>query len=210
MFTGIIEELGKVESKNKIAEGIHFRIRSKKVIKKLNVSDSVSVNGVCHTVTKKAQSSFEFISVHETLKKTNMNSLNNGDEVNLENSLVIGQQIGGHFVLGHIDDTGKVISVKPVKLKDKKNKDSENREYRFKIHKKYLKFIVKTGSIAINGVSLTVASLSKPEGKHFIIMTAIIPHTFTHTTFKNPKAGDKVNLEFDFLGKYVLNILEKK
>jgi riboflavin synthase len=215
MFTGIVEELGIVKSKTKIAEGISFSISSKKIGKKLKVSDSVCVNGVCHTVTAKNKDSFDFISVHETLKKTNIGKLSPGDEVNLENSLVIGQQIGGHFVFGHIDDTGTVTSVKQVKSKskksaDKKSQKSGNWEYKIKIHKKHSKFVIYVGSIAINGVSLTIAEVSKPKGKYFEIKTAIIPFTYSHTTFKNLKINDKVNLEFDFLGKYVQNILEKK
>src|SRR5205085_11416317 len=117
MFTGIIEELGKVVSRTEIPEGIRFRISSEKVNKKLNISDSVCVNGVCHTVTDKSKKWFEFISINETLKKTNIGKLKIHDDVNLENSLVIGQQIGGHFVFGHVDDTGIITSVKEIKSK---------------------------------------------------------------------------------------------
>lgn len=210
MFTGIIEELGKVISRTEVPEGIRFRVSSEKVNKKLNVSDSVSVNGVCHTVTEKDQKWFEFISVNETLKKTNIGSLNINDEVNLENSMVLGQQIGGHFVLGHVDDTGTITSVKEIKSKSGKKKKSENWEFKIKINKKHSKFVIQVGSISINGVSLTVADAAKPKGKFFEIKTAIIPYTYNHTTFKNLIEGDKVNLEFDFLGKYVQNILDKK
>ena len=213
MFTGIVEELGKVISKNEITEGIRFRIGSEKVIKKLNISDSVCVNGVCHTVTEKNKKWFEFISVNETLKKTNIGHLALNEELNLESSLVFGQQIGGHFVLGHVDDTGTVVSIKQVKSKTnskKKQKDSENWEFKISINKKYSKFVISVGSISINGVSLTIADVSKPKGKYFEIKTAVIPYTYNRTTFKSLAQGDKVNLEFDFLGKYVLNTIKLK
>jgi riboflavin synthase len=207
MFTGIVEEIGKVSAKEKISEGYRFRIKSKKIIKKLKVSDSVCINGVCHTVTGKSKNEFEFVTMHETLKKTNLGLLKSGDGVNLENSLVIGQQIGGHFVLGHIDDTGTVTSVKLVNSKDKKSK---NWEYWIKIDKKHSDFVIYVGSIAVNGVSLTVAELKKSKGKFFDIKVAIIPYTYDNTNFGTLKPGDKVNLEFDFLGKYVLNTIKKR
>ena len=210
MFTGIIEETGKVISRTEIPEGIRFRIFSEKVNKKLNVSDSVCVNGVCHTVTEKNKKWFQFTSVNETLKKTNIGKLKLNDEVNLESSLVIGQPIGGHFVLGHVDDTGTIVSFKQVKSKTKKAKSSQNWEYKIKINKKHSKYVIPVGSICINGVSLTIADIARSKGKFFEIKTAIIPYTYNHTTFKNLTIGDKVNLEFDFLGKYVQNILEKK
>ena len=210
MFTGIIEEIGKVISRAEIPEGIRFRVSSEKVNKKLNVSDSICVNGVCHTVTEKNKKWFQFTSVNETLKKTNIGKLKLNDEVNLESSLVIGQPIGGHFVLGHVDDTGTIVSFKQVKSKTKKAKSSQNWEYKIKINKKHSKYVIPVGSICINGVSLTIADIARSKGKFFEIKTAIIPYTYNHTTFKNLTIGDKVNLEFDFLGKYVQNILEKK
>src|SRR5437870_2665498 len=100
MFTGIVGELGTIAAKKKISEGYRFRVKSRKIIKKLKVSDSVSVNGVCQTVTGKSKNEFEFVTMHETLKKTNLGLLKTSDAVNLENPLALGQQIGGHFVLG--------------------------------------------------------------------------------------------------------------
>jgi len=207
MFSGIVEELGKVVSKKEISEGFRFRIQSNKIIKKLKVASSVCVNGVCHTVMARTKNTFEFISIHETLKKTNLGGVNVGDEVNLENSLVLGGEIGGHFVLGHVDDTGIVSSIKQVNSADKKSK---NWEYRVNVAKKHEKFVIYVGSIALNGVSLTVAEVKKPSGKYFEIMVAIIPYTFDNTTFKNLRVGDKVNLEFDFLGKYALNAMNTR
>jgi len=205
MFTGIVEEQGKVVKKTKINEGFKFRVRSKQVAKKLAKSDSVSINGLCHTVTTKSKTEFDFVSMHETLKKTNIGELNAGDEVNLEGSLTMNKKLGGHFVAGHVDDTGIVTKVKQIKAV--KKKDSDNWEYRIKIHKKHAKFVIYVGSIAVDGVSLTVAEVTKPKGNYFEIKVAIIPYTYQNTSFGRYKVGDRVNLEFDFLGKYVINLL---
>jgi len=206
MFTGIVEETGIITSKKKVNEGYKFRVKSKTIAKNLAKSDSVCINGVCHTVSSKSKSEFEFTSIHETLKKTNIGELNIGNEVNLESSLTPTKKLGGHFVFGHIDDTGIVTSVKQI-TRRRRAKKSDNWEYRIKINKKHYPFVIYVGSIAVNGVSLTVAEIKKPKGNYFEIMVAIIPYTYNYTTFKNLKAGHRVNLEFDFLGKYVLNIL---
>ncbi len=205
MFTGIVEEKGIVTKKTATGEGFKFTVKSKLIAKTLAKSDSVCINGVCHTVTSKGKSEFEFTSMHETLKKTNIGELKTGDEVNLEGSLTLNKKIGGHFVFGHIDDTGVVTSVKQIKAKGKK--DSDNWEYWIKIHKKHAQFVIYVGSIAVDGVSLTVAEVTKPKGNFFEIKVAIIPYTYNYTLFGKLKKGDRVNLEFDFLGKYVLNLL---
>jgi riboflavin synthase len=208
MFTGIVEEIGTIASKKKAGSGYKFKVKSKKVLKKLDLSDSVNINGVCHTVTSKSKHGFEFVSVHETLKKTNIGKLNAGDKVNLESSLTLNKKIGGHFVFGHVDDTGIITSI--IIVKNKYKKKSNNLEYRIKIHKKYLPFLIYVGSIAVNGVSLTVAEIFKPKGNYFEIKVSIIPFTYNHTTFNTLKLGEAVNLEFDFLGKYVLNFIKQK
>lgn len=210
MFTGIIEELGVVTSKEKITEGYKFRIKAGKTLKRLKVSDSISINGACHTVTSKSKNEFEFVTMHETLKKTNLGKLKEKDTVNLENTLRLGGELGGHFVLGHIDDTGFITSIKQIKKKSKTKSKSNNWEVKIKVHKKFKKYLINVGSIAIDGVSLTVAKIYPPKKNYFEVKVAIIPYTYTHTNFHNYKPGDKVNLEFDFLGKYMLNIIEKK
>jgi riboflavin synthase len=207
MFTGIVEEIGIIASKKKVSEGYRFKVKSKIVAKDLAKSDSVSINGVCHTVSSKSKVEFEFTSIHETLKKTNIGGLNIGDEVNLESSLTFAKKIGGHFVFGHIDDTGTISSIEQIKRKG--SKKSDNWEYRIKINRKHYPYVIYVGSIAVNGVSLTVAGINKPRGDYFEIMVAIIPYTYNNTTFKNLNPGQRVNLEFDFLGKYVLNILNQ-
>jgi riboflavin synthase len=205
MFTGIVEELGIITSKKKINEGFKFKVSSKAVVKKLMRSDSVCINGVCHTVALKSKKEIEFTSMHETLKKTNIGELKVGDKVNLEGSLTLNKTLGGHFVFGHIDDTGVVTSLKQLKSDNKK--DSDNWEYWIRIHKKHAQFVIYVGSIAVDGVSLTVAEVKKPKGNFFEIKVAIIPYTYHNTLFGKLKVNDRVNLEFDFLGKYVINLL---
>jgi len=226
MFTGIVQEVGYITKKTRINEGYKFRVKCKTIAKGLGISDSVSINGVCHTIEKHAKNEFEFTSMHETLKKTSIGELDTGSEVNLEPSLSIGDKLGGHFVFGHVDDTGVITSVKQISSglpadppaertgalakAGKKDEESDNWEYWIKIHKKHYKFVIYVGSISVDGVSLTVADIKKPKGNYFQIKIAIIPFTFHHTTFHNYKVKSKVNLEFDFLGKYVINAVKIK
>jgi len=207
MFTGIVQDIGIISKKIKINEGYKFRVKSNKIAKSLGVSESVSINGVCHTIEKHTKSEFEFTSMHETLKKTNIGLLKTGSEVNLEPSLKIGDKLGGHFVFGHVDDTGMITGIKQLSS-GKKGEDSDNWEYWIRISKKHYKYVIYVGSISIDGTSLTVAEIKKPKGNYFHIKVAIIPFTIHHTVFKNYKLKDKVNLEFDFLGKYVINAVK--
>ena len=209
MFSGIIRDMGIVTGKTKIQEGYRFRIKSKKIAKDVKAADSVAVNGVCHTITKKRGDEFEFVTMHETLKKTNLGKLNVKDKVNLESSLRMNDEIGGHFVFGHIDDTGIISSVKQIKADRKSSEESDNWEYWIKLPKKYSQFVIYVGSIAVDGVSLTVAEVKPVKGNYFEIKVAIIPYTFNNTLFKRYRAGDRVNIEFDFLGKYVQRILSQ-
>ena len=209
MFSGIIRDMGIVTGKTKIQEGYRFRIKSKKIAKDVKAADSVAVNGVCHTITKKRGDEFEFVTMHETLKKTNLGKLNVKDKVNLESSLRMNDEIGGHFVFGHIDDTGIISSVKQIKSDRKSSEESDNWEYWIKLPKKYSQFVIYVGSIAVDGVSLTVAEVKPVKGNYFEIKVAIIPYTFNNTLFKRYRAGERVNIEFDFLGKYVQRILSQ-
>lgn len=209
MFSGIIEETGKVTERKTIQEGIKFRIKCRKLAKGLKISDSVAINGVCHTIIKKQKDEFEFVTMHETLKKTNLGELELDCKVNLENSLKLGEQIGGHFVFGHIDDTGVITSIKQIKTDKNSKEESDNWEYVIKLHKKYFPNVIYVGSIAVDGVSLTVAEVHPIKENYFTIKVAIIPYTYNHTTFKNYEVNDKVNIEFDFLGKYVQNAVRQ-
>ena len=209
MFSGIIRDMGIVTGKTKIQEGYRFRIKSKKIAKDVKAADSVAVNGVCHTITKKRGDEFEFVTMHETLKKTNLGKLNVKDKVNLESSLRMNDEIGGHFVFGHIDDTGIISSIKQIKTDKNSPEESDNWDYWIKLPKKYSQFVIYVGSIAVDGVSLTVAEVKPVKGNYFEIKVAIIPYTFNNTLFKRYRAGERVNIEFDFLGKYVQRILSQ-
>jgi len=210
MFSGIVRDIGIVTGKTKIQEGYRFKIKSKKIAKNLKTADSVAVSGVCHTVTKKTGDEFEFVTMHETLKKTNLGSLNVKGGVNLESSLRMNDEIGGHFVFGHIDDTGEITSIKQIKADKNSSKESDNWDYWVKLHKKHAQFVIYVGSIAVDGVSLTVAEVKPVKGNFFEIKVSIIPYTYNNTLFKNYKTGSKVNIEFDFLGKYVQRVLSQK
>ncbi len=207
MFSGIISDLGIITARKKIQEGYQFKVKSKIISKNLKRSDSVAINGVCHTIINKIKDEFEFVTMHETLKKTNMGKLNLHDKVNLENSLKLGEDIGGHFVSGHIDDIGKITAINQLKS-DMEKKESDNWEFWIKIDKKHSDFVIYVGSIAIDGVSLTVAEVSPLKGNSFEIKVAIIPYTYKNTLFGSYKVGEIVNIEFDFLGKYVQKVLK--
>jgi riboflavin synthase len=189
MFTGIIEELGKVERIQHIGGGIHLTIQAPQSADELQVNDSVAINGVCQTVVRKNNSSFEVEAVEETLKKTTFESLKVGAPVNLELPMKLNERLGGHLVLGHVDTVGQIIQI-----------DRRESSWIFKIQfpLSFEKYVVTVGSIAIDGVSLTIA-----EASDSAVKVSIIPHTMENTLFKFYKLNDKVNLEFDVIGKYV-------
>lgn len=189
MFTGIIEELGSVKEIKKDKTNLVFTIESG-IAKGLKLNESVSHNGACLSVKPLSNKLYCVTAVKETLKRTNLGKLKKGDKINLERSLKANARIDGHFVLGHVDEMVECLSVKNVK---------GSHVFTFSLSKENRQYMVKKGSIAINGISLTVADLSK---KKFSV--AIIPYTFEHTNFRNIKKGDKVNIEYDVLGKYVL------
>jgi len=196
MFTGLVEETG--ELVKKVAKGDAFQLTftAKLVMDDLEIGSSISVNGVCLTVVKKDNSEFFVDTIEETLKKTNLGYLEIGSKVNLERPLKAEARLGGHFVLGHIDTTGKVIEVKEL---------SGSHFLTIEIPKQFKKYLIYVGSVAIDGVSMTVAQL-----KDNTFSVGIIPHTWKETVFSTKKSGDSVNLEFDVLGKYVERIMELK
>jgi len=196
MFTGLIEEIGIVKNIKPLGKGREIIISSKLINKGLQLGDSVNVNGVCQTVENFDSNSFKVTAVEETLKKTNLGSLKVNDKVNLESSLTMSKKLGGHFVLGHIDTTGTISKIEKL---------TASWNLTVKYPKEYSKFLIHVGSIAIDGVSLTVAENSDSD-----LSVAIIPHTWDNTIFRSKKSGDSVNLEFDVLGKYVDNILNGK
>ena len=195
MFTGIIEELGTIRSIKPIGNGREFEIGCS-FASEVHIDQSISVNGVCQTVTRKNDMSFTVQSVEETLRKTALGDLRQGDQVNLERTLALQQGIEGHLVQGHVDTAGEVVSI-----------DHEGANWIFTIGypDEFRDLIVGRGSIAVDGISLTVA---REEGRQFTV--AIIPYTYEHTNMKLLKPGDRVNLEFDMLGKYVVRFLNNR
>jgi riboflavin synthase len=196
MFTGLIEEKGKLINKIKTGEGLKLVFTAKIVFDDLKIGSSISVNGVCLTVVELNKDSFAVDAIEETLKKTNLGRLNINDLVNLERPLKADARLGGHFVLGHVDTTGKVESVKEL---------SNSHFMTISFPENFQKYLIYVGSVAIDGVSMTVA-----EVNNYSFSVGIIPHTWIETVFSNKKPGDSVNLEFDVLGKYVEKIMEGK
>lgn len=195
MFTGIIKEVGTIKSVKNLDGGKELSIGCE-LAREVAIDQSISINGVCHTVTSHNTDTFTVQSVEETLRKTAMGDLTEGDTVNLERSLKSSQLLDGHLVQGHVDATGMVKSI-----------EKEGTDWLFTIEypDEYKDLIVGRGSIAIDGISLTVASESANQ-----FTVAIIPYTYEHTNLRDKEEGDKVNLEFDILGKYVVRYLENR
>ena len=194
MFTGIVEEIGKIVGLSREGGGIRLHVSSPKSIKELEVNDSIAVNGACQTVISKKGDSFEVEAVEETLKKTTFSSLKIGERVNLELPMKLNERLGGHMVLGHIDYVGKIMRI-----------DKRESSWMFSIQfpKQFSKYTIPIGSIAIDGVSLTIAGLKENN-----IQLSIIPHTMNNTIFKFRKVKDNVNIEFDIIGKYIERIMD--
>lgn len=193
MFTGLIEEIGSIKKVKSIGGGIRIQVSANTIMGDLQIDDSVSINGTCQTVVSLTDNSFEAEAVEETLLKTTLGKLKTGDSVNLERAALPSSRLGGHFVQGHVDCIGELAKID--KLQTAVN-------LWFSFPKEFSELIVPTGSICINGVSLTSARV---ENNQF--MLAIIPHTYKSTNLKDLKVGSKVNLEFDIIGKYVVKIL---
>ena len=193
MFTGIIEETGIVRDFTFLNKGAKLKVECIKILDDINIGDSIAVNGCCQTVTETGSGYFCAELSEETLNITNFRNIKHSDQVNLERALTPNSRIGGHIVQGHIDCTGKF-------LRYEKQADFYN--LTFEIPKLQTKYVVKKGSIAVNGISLTVADI-----KDNIFKTAIIPHTFNNTNLHNCKPGDTVNIETDILGRYIEKFL---
>jgi len=193
LFTGIVEGIGKVEKISKNTQNrsaIQMTVNLGKHAKGLKIGQSVALNGVCLTATKITKSNCIFEMIDETISKTDLGHLQPGDIVNIERSLKTGDRLEGHFVLGHVDGVGiiKKIQKKPKEV-----------QVWFEIPKKLSKYVVKKGSIAIDGISLTVVDVKKN-----LASVCLIPHTMELTNFKTKNVGDNLNIETDILGKYIL------
>ena len=195
MFTGIIKSLGTVQNVTPLDGGKEITIGSD-IASEVSIDQSISINGVCHTVTAHNAQTFTVQSVEETLRKTTIGELKENSQVNLERSLRPDQLLDGHIVQGHVDTTGTIKKI-----------EQEGTDWLFTIEypKEYKNLIVPRGSICMDGISLTVAS---EEANQFTV--AIIPYTYEHTNLHQKKEGDSINLEFDVLGKYVVRYLENR
>ena len=193
MFTGIIEHIGTVESLALQSDGGRVTIHAPSLASKLAVSNSIAVNGCCLTIISVDKDRFAADLSGETLRKTsfgaNSGALKKGARVNLEQPLAAGKEFGGHFVLGHVDGTGRVAHLRP---------EGESWWYGVQVPEEFARYIVPQGSVTIDGISLTVASW-----RDGIAEIAVIPYTYEHTNIRDRKPGDAVNLEGDILGKYV-------
>jgi riboflavin synthase len=191
MFTGLVEDVGSVLEFKKTAGGGVLKIKTS--LEHIEVGDSVAVNGACLTAVRVEEGTLTFEVSEETLRRTNLSHLRRGSPVNLERALRADSRLGGHFVLGHVDFTARILSFAPR---------GKHRELLISIPRDQIKFFVEKGSVAIDGISLTVNYV-----KDSSISINIIPHTFERTNLKKRKRGDIVNVEVDILGKYVINYL---
>ena len=193
MFTGIIVGTGKVtkiDQKTKNRSAIQMKVDLGKYARGIRSGQSVAINGVCLSATKISKNKCIFEMIDETTKKTDLGNVKAGSTVNVERSLKVGDRLEGHFVLGHIDGVATITKI------EKKPKEVK---IWFKIPKKLTKYIVKKGSIALDGISLTLVDVKKD-----VASVCLIPHTINVTNFKSKKIGDKLNIETDVLGKYIL------
>lgn len=193
MFTGIIEELGIIESIKNGSNSQILRIKAKKILEGSQIGDSISVNGVCLTITDIGQNIFSADVMHETLKRSSLGNLSRGTKVNLERALLLSTRLGGHIVSGHIDGIGTIKSIK---------KDDNAVWYTIESNEKILRYIIEKGSVAIDGISLTVADVSSEN-----FSVSVIPHTKSVTNLSEKKIGSIVNIENDCIGKYVEKLL---
>lgn len=189
MFTGLIEEIGAIQTIHPVADGLRLQIHCHEILTDVAVDASVSVNGVCLTVVQYASSSFQADAVAETVARTNLKKLTPGSRVNLERALRLSDRLGGHFVQGHVDGTGQIVRFE---------RRPNNTLLTIKAPLELAPLMIPKGSIAIDGVSLTIAALSES-----LVTIAVIPHTLEKTIIKYYSVGDEVNLEADLIGKYL-------
>ena len=191
MFTGIIEDIGRIESIEAINNhaGLLLTIASEKIVSDVNLGDSISVNGICLTVTNFTDTNFQVEVMPETIAKTSLEGIANNSRVNLERAMKANARFGGHIVSGHIDGVGKITAIEA---------DGIANWYTVQTSEPLMRYIIMKGSIAIDGTSLTVAGV---EGDTFKV--SIIPHTSEQTIFSTYQVGTIVNLENDIVGKYI-------
>lgn len=196
MFTGIVEELGVIKTIKNEPKSMQLTIESKKVIEDIHLGDSIAINGVCLTVISFSTKQFTVDVMPETVKATNIHALQTGQVVNLERAMPANGRFGGHFVSGHVDGTGIIL---------RKRKLANAVYVNIGISKELSKFCMMKGSIAIDGISLTIFDVKPTQ-----ITVSLIPHTFDQTILGIKKEQEVVNIENDLLGKYIIHHLERK
>lgn len=194
MFTGLVEEVGRLRARENFHGGARLVISAERVLEDVEIGDSIAVNGVCLTVTGVAAGSFSAGVAPETLRKSNLGALAPGDSLNLERALSLGGRLGGHLVSGHVDATGTLV---------RRYTEGNAIMMLFEIPAGLSRYLVPKGSIAIDGVSLTIAELNGGR-----VTVSLIPHSASRTTLGGKKTGDRVNVEVDLIGKYVEKMLE--
>ena len=195
MFTGIVESLGKITNINLEEGNVDFTIKSS-ISEELKIDQSVSHNGVCLTVVDVKNDTHTVTAVKETLDKSSLKNFNEGDSMNLERAMKLGERLDGHMVQGHVDGVAKCIEV---------NLNEGSWIYKFEFDKNWQSLLIEKGSVCINGVSLTVFGINDNT-----FCVTIIPYTFENTSFKELKPGDLVNIEFDMVGKYLSRFYQLK
>ena len=195
MFTGIVEGIGKVTQTQRTGDLLVLSISTPAALTDMAVGDSICVNGACLTVNALAHGEFQADVSPETLGRTTVGSLRPGDEVNLERALRMSDRLGGHLVTGHVDATGPVVEV---------STGAGSLTMTIAVSRELVPYLVEKGSVAVDGVSLTVSGMRGDE-----FQVAVIPHTAKNTTLGKKRAGDHVNIEVDIIGKYVKRFLEK-
>lgn len=192
MFTGIVEDVGSIGSIEQNGSSLVLQIKAK-FASELTLGESVAVNGICLTVTKKDDASFCADVTPETFRRTSLSLLSAGSPVNLERAMRADGRFGGHIVSGHIDGTGRLTAIR-----------REDNAYNvfFRVEKPLFRYIIEKGSVALDGISLTVASV-KNEGNYGEFSVAVIPHTWENTALKNKRVGSIINVECDVVGKYI-------
>ncbi len=193
MFTGIVEELGTLKSIQRGTKSAKLVVNAQEVLIDAKIGDSIAVNGVCLTVTEFTGQGFGADIMFETLQKSNLGDLRSGDKVNLERAMKLSDRLGGHLVSGHIDGVGTIINQATVDIAV---------VTKIKAPPEVLKYVINKGSVAIDGISLTVVAVSEDD-----FSVSLIPHTAKITTLGFKKLGDKVNLEGDVVGKYIERIM---
>ena len=193
MFTGIIEEVGKIQGMRKGRDSVSLSVQAHAILEDIHLGDSIAVNGVCLTVTSFSQSSFTADVMHETLNRSSLGDLRTGSRINLERAMPAKGRFGGHFVSGHIDGTGLISAIA---------KDGNAIWYTIKANPGVLRYIIEKGSVAVDGISLTVADVRKEDFR-----VSVIPHTAAQTILSEKGVGDVVNLENDCIGKYVERLM---